>query len=360
MNSNDDFIAQLEDYLETFDGLTPLPGRVRDAIRAELPSVRQVQPRPDPLRVFTMLSNASAGARSGLAAAAVVAAVVLGAAYLNNNRSAGVVGTVPTATPASTIAPSPAPASTPTSAPSATADLPALRDGTHVACSATDTEKNCLEPGTYQLTGGPGLWPVTVTVDVPAGWFEWDAGAGWDAVLAGEANVDSGWGVMFYTVGDVTRDPCDSTKGSIPAAQVDTPQRLAAAMAAWRTFKASTPQAITVDGHRGLKFQLTSTANRFCGDTGSAGHSSSGASVDVYPMITSTGAPGTQYVVTVEIVDTGNGLLVIRATDFPQTSPFELSGGLPNNPTRHAADQVKLHAILASIRLVAPQPSTSQ
>ena len=64
-------------------------------------------------------------------------------------------------------------------------------------------------------------------------------------------------------------------------------------------------------------------------------------------------APGTY-----EIVDTGHGLLVIRTTDFPQTSPNELSSGVAADPTRHAADQVALHAILDSIRLSNPAASS--
>jgi hypothetical protein len=71
--------------------------------------------------------------------------------------------------------------------------------------------------------------------------------------------------------------------------------------------------------------------------------------MDVYPMIGPTRAPAT-----FEIVDTGHGLLVIRMTDFPQTSPNELAGGLAMDPTRHAADQVELHAILDSVRLTSP------
>ena len=71
---------------------------------------------------------------------------------------------------------------------------------------------------------------------MPAGWFEWQAMRGYDGVLVdgGAANRNnSGWGVMFTTVGNVFRDPCDSTKGFIPAAQIDTPQKLAATMAVW-------------------------------------------------------------------------------------------------------------------------------
>ena len=98
MSNNDPFIGQLEDYLEDFDGVTPLPDRVRDAIRAELPSARQVRPQPGLRRMFTMLSFTSAGVRVGLAAAAVVA-VVLGAAFLYSNRKVEGVGAPAPPTP---------------------------------------------------------------------------------------------------------------------------------------------------------------------------------------------------------------------------------------------------------------------
>jgi hypothetical protein len=355
MSNDDRFIGQLEDYLEAFDGITPLPDRVRNAIRAELPSARQVRPRPGPERVLTMLSNASAGVRLGLAAAAIVAAVVLGAAFLNNNRS-GDVGAPPTPAPTATTAPTTAP--TPTPAPSVAAQPLTLSQAPAVACDATDPGKSCGAPGTYQLNNwpGPSTWPVMVTVDEPAGWFNWEAGPGWDALLVADAQgTGSGWGVMFYTVGDVAVDPCDSTKGWIPAAQVDTPVKLATAMAAWPRFTATSPQPITIDGHGGVEFQLTSTAKSSCADTASAGHSTSGASVDVYPTVNQNGMHDPS---TVEIVDTGDGLLVIRATDFPQTSPAEVEGGQSPNPTAHADDLADLHAILDSIRLTVPSSSS--
>jgi hypothetical protein len=356
MSDNDRFIGVLEDYLDAFDGETPLPDRVRDAVRAELPSARQVQPRPGPLRVFTMLSTASAGARAGLAAATIVAAVVLGAAVLNNDRSPGIVGAVPTSTPTATSAPSPAPTNAATPAPSAALPI-MLGNAPTAACGAIDpTVSGCLAAGTYRLTGGPDEWPVVVRFDVPAGWFEWQAETGFDGVLVDSGpNGGSGWGVMFTTVGDVARDPCDGTKGVIPAAQADTPQELAAAMAAWPGFTATAPQPITVDGHDGLRLQLTLAARNTCTNNPSAWLTSAGSGVDLYPMISSGAtAPGTY-----EIVDTGHGLLVIRTTDFPQTSPEELAGRLAANPTRHAADQAALHAILDSIRLGEWSPGPS-
>ena len=350
MTHDNDFIGQLEDYLHEFDGVTPLPGRVRDAIRAELPSVRQAQHRPAPRRLLTMLSTASAGARLGLAAAVVVVAVVLGAAVLNNGQNRSFVGDTPTPTPSPTPAPSATLAPSPTAAPSGPALIPPLDQVQYVACNAADTGKNCLPAGTYQLSG-PSSWPIQVTVDLPAGWFEWSGGSGWDAVLVTDpdgsgASAGSGWGAMFYTVGDVARDPCDQTKGWTPGSQLDTPQKLAAAMGAWPQFKTTTPQAISVDGHSGLKFRLTSTAKSSCGG-GSAGHTTVGTLVDVYPTV--GGDPSTVW-----IVDTGSGLLVIRATEDPRTSPAEVGGGRSPDPTFHAGDLAALHAILDSIRIHTP------
>jgi hypothetical protein len=60
---------------------------------------------------------------------------------------------------------------------------------------------------------------------------------------------------------------------------------------------------------------------------------------------------------TIEIVDAGHGLLVIRVMDFAQTSPAELSAGVAMNPTRRKGDHADLHAILDSIRIT-PQASS--
>jgi hypothetical protein len=351
MTHSDDFIGQLEDYLHEFDGTTPLPDHVRDAVHAELPRTRQVH-RPGPLREFKMLSNSSSGARLGLVAAAFVVAAVLGAAILNNSRSSEVGGTTPP-TPTPVVSPSVGPAATPGVA----EEVTTLEAGTYVPCDATDTGKACLKPGTYQLTGGLDVWPATVTADVPAGWFEWEGGTGWDAVLvnggADENYAGSGWGVMFTTVGDVRRDPCDGSKGMIAAAQVDTPEKLAAAIAAWPNFTETAPQAVTVDGHSGLEFTLSRTTETGCG-SGTSWTTASNATVDAYPF-----ADGKKYRTIVRIVDTERGLLVIRANDFPDASPFELQGGLAQSATRHAADLPELQAILDSVRIVDPAPSPS-
>jgi hypothetical protein len=43
--TRDDFIGQLESYLDEFEGMTPLPDAVRNAVRADLPTTRQMKRR---------------------------------------------------------------------------------------------------------------------------------------------------------------------------------------------------------------------------------------------------------------------------------------------------------------------------
>jgi hypothetical protein len=73
-----------------------------------------------------------------------------------------------------------------------------------------------------------------------------------------------------------------------------------------------------------------------------------GGTVNAYPMV---GATGKARAGTFRIVDVNGTLLVIRTTDFPDTSPNELAQGVPDDPARHEADQVAMHQILDSIRI---------
>src|SRR5215204_648611 len=97
MRENDEFIGRVEDYLVEFDGDTPLPGRVLDAIHAELPRTRQAKAGPGFMRMPPMLSTVSSRAPLGIAAAAVVVVVVLGAVFINRDKGQSGVGEVPAA-----------------------------------------------------------------------------------------------------------------------------------------------------------------------------------------------------------------------------------------------------------------------
>ena len=346
MNRDDEFIAQVEDYLETFEGVVPLPDRVRDAVRADLPRTRQVRPGRAPERILDMISRSSPAARWGAVAAIVAAAVALGAVFAGNARNMPAVGAAPGG-----------PAATPVASPSATAGadgLALLNTANHVPCTPDATDPMCIEPGTYRLS--IDAWPSQVAVDVPAGWFEWLAGSDFDGLLVDgglDAPDGSGWGVVFTTVRNVWKDPCDESKGTLDAAETATVDGLVAAIQAWPGFRVTAPEAIDVDGLPGQVVEVS-----FTGDLAGCPNpviwtTSLGMLVDGYPMA-ATGADG--HAGTFRIVDVGGTLLVIRTTDFPQTSPHEAAQGVAPDPDRHAADQVELQQILDSITIGPPQP----
>jgi hypothetical protein len=103
---DDDFIGQLEGYLDDFEGMTPLPERVRNAIRAHLPMTQQVGSLPGAVRYLIMNMSMLRRARYALVAAAVVAAAVLGTTLLDRNSGAPAISTatpLPVATPGEVI-----------------------------------------------------------------------------------------------------------------------------------------------------------------------------------------------------------------------------------------------------------------
>ena len=338
MTHSDDFIGTLEDYLNVFDGATPLPERVSDGVHAALPRTRQVHARPGPLRTFPMLPNVTA--RSGLAAAALIVAVVgLGAVVLSNNRNEAVGGPAPVASP------------TPTSTPAASASpLVLLHNAPLETCPETDGE--CLVPGRYAFGAG---WPGAMSVAVPAGWFDYHPGGGSAGFLVdrSDAGGGSGWGILMSKVGTVSRDPCDPEAGAYSAALVDTPGQLAAAMADWPGFEVSAPETITIGGRTGVQVEISSTLKYADCPTSVLWTTPNGTSMDAYPMISDVDVDG-GYPAEYRIVDVDGSLIAIMTPGLTQTSPFEEQQGIARNPERHAADAVEMQAILDSIQTSSP------
>ena len=342
MTHNDDFIGTLEDYLETFDGATPLPERVSDSVHAALPRTRQVHHRPGPLRAFTMLPDVSP--RLGLAAAAlVVAAVGLGAVVLNNNSSNGIGAPTPVTNESHTPAPSPTAQA-----------LNSLDNAPREACS--DVMPDCIEPGTYTLGSG---WPSTISFTVPAGWYSPDPAPGIESLLVDrspDAPGSSGWGVWFFMVDTVSHDPCDPDAGLFPAADFETAEELAAAITSWPGFDVTPPEAITIDGLSGIRVRVTSTKGAEECPASVLWMTTNGAQktqVPAYPMINDAGV---RYPADFRIFEINGTFVAIRTMGLVQTSPFEESIGVARDPDRHADDQVELNAILDSIR-IEPAPT---
>jgi len=142
-----------------------------------------------------MLSTLPSRAPLGIAAAAVVIAVVLGAVFINRDNNQSGVGGVPAASP------------TPESSQSL-ATL--LAEAPGAPCPGITDEPMCLEPGLYQV-GGIDVWPAIITIDVPENWWYYANGTGSTGVLVQTDDVTngSGWGVLFNTVSSLANDPCD-------------------------------------------------------------------------------------------------------------------------------------------------------
>ena len=280
-----------------------------------------------------MLSTISSRAPLGIAAAVIVA-VVLGALFISRDNGQSGVGGVP-ATPA----PSESPATL-------------LENAMAASCPGITDELSCLEPGTYQL-GDTDLWPAIVTFDVPENWWYYENATGSAGVLVQTEDTanGSGWGVLFNTVGEVLRDPCDRTAGTFAADEVDTASEFAAAMAAWPGFEATAPAPIMDAAYPGVAITLMSAPRHEVCPGGLLFTTASSASIDAYPMVNEQNRPhATEF----RIFETEDGLLVVLAMNFPEPSPFEEDNGVQFDPERHVEHQVEMDAILDSIRLKDP------
>jgi hypothetical protein len=219
MTREDDFIAQLEGYLDEYEGLTPLPDAVRDAVRAELPTTKQIGPVAGLLRNWNMTMQIPPAARYGLVAAAIVAAVLLGATFFGRD-----VGDPPDPTP------SPTPTAT-----------PRLLAG------------ELLDPGTYWLVG-EGL---NATLTVPAGWGNLD-GRG---VTKGDIGAQTFTVVMFWPFPtdfeEVYADPCRWKTSIIEPPVGPTVDDLANALAAQAMRGDAIPTDVTIDGYQGKLVEMS-------------------------------------------------------------------------------------------------------
>ena len=340
MRENDAFIGQVEDYLVEFDGDTPLPGHVADAIHAELPRTRQAKAGPGFMRMPPMLSTISSRAPLGIAAAVIILAIVVGATFMNSSDDQPAVG---------------APAASASTGPAASPEVRMLVNANKVSCPGITGMVFCLDPGMYQL-GSTELWPAVVTLDVPENWWYYEGGPGYSAVLVQteDAVNASGWGVTFSTVGSVSNDPCDTAAGTFEA-DAHTPAQLFDVIDGWPGFEASEPEPIS-NGYDGVRFILTSTKTTADCPDAVMWTSASSYAIPAYPMVD---AQDRRHETEFRIFDVDGEPLVVMATNFPETSPFEEDYGIRFDPERHVVHQVEMDAILDSIELKDPQGGAS-
>jgi hypothetical protein len=162
-----------------------------------------------------------------------------------------------------------------------------------------------------------------------------------------DAKGGSGWGIVFSSVGLVSRDPCDSTKGTFPPGSTSSVDGLIAAMRSWPGFQVGAPRSITLGGASGKQVAITSTETSATCPAPVIWQTPQGTAFNGYPMV---GAKPKGYAGQFLILDVDGGLLVLRTTDFPQTTATELGQGVASDAKRHSEDQRTLHAILDSLR----------
>lgn len=169
--------------------------------------------------------------RFGVAAAAVVLAVVLGINFLSGPN----LGGDPEATP------TPSAAATPSALPPG-ADQP-------------------LSAGTYSLGDG---FPVGITFEVPEGWESCSAGQLDQGVCRPSTDTEPGSGVGFLIVDNVVADPCGPGNELLDPPVGPSVDDLVAAISSLEGFEATAPMDINVDGFDGKQFTLTSPAEATC------------------------------------------------------------------------------------------------
>lgn len=279
-----------------------------------------------------MLSTNSTRAPLGIAAAMIIFAIVVGATFMNRSNDQHAVG---------------APAASPSTGPAASPELQTLVNAPTASCPGITDRPACLEPGTYQL-GSTALWPAIVTLEVPENWWYYEGGTGHAGVLVQteDALNGSGWGVVFNTVGSVAVDPCDTTAGMFNT-DVHTPRDLYEVINGWPGFDASEPEPIS-SGYDGVKFTLTSRKTTAECPASVMWTTANSSVVDAYPLVN---VQDRSHEVEFRVFDFDGELLVVMATNFPETSPFEEENGIPFDPERHVEHQVEMDAILDSIEL---------
>lgn len=224
MTREEEFIGQLEAYLDEYEGMTPLPGSTRDAVRAELPTTRQIGPVTGLMRDTYMNSSMDSPARWGLVAAVVIGAVIIGGAlFFGDGVNVGGPPD-PTQPPSEAAGPSP----------TGPTDFAAVTPGR-------------LEPGDYAFTHIEG---IQVVFTVTAGW---EKNPPDDVVWS----IDDEKATMSaLTIYNLYNDPCQPELGLQAPPVGPTANDLATALGSVPGLEVSAPTSITTtDGVSGLRLR---------------------------------------------------------------------------------------------------------
>jgi hypothetical protein len=290
MTENDfDRTAQL--WLE--DGPTVMSDRALQAALDEIHVTRQRRAWWPARRSFQM----SPSFRLAIGAAAVLAVAFIAINLLPGRTS---VGNQPTAVPPSAAPPSVAPS---TASPAALTPIPLPLFPEVLVASAK---------GTY-LAGDPFQIPMTVTM--PAGW-QGNVGGPYAAYF--DKATGQSPGIAFTISQTFYSDPCKG-EGLLDPQPGPTVDDLAATLAALPGLNATTPTAVTVDGHPAKQLTLTAP------DSIAACSLTDGALVLWQLPLGATFTLEAAQQRSLWIVDVDGQRLVISADRFPSTTPEDLA-----------------------------------
>lgn len=228
----------------------------------------------------------------GVAAAAVVVALVIGA-QLFGSAGTGGVGAGPAATPESS--PSPTPASDP--------------DGT-------------LAPGTYVMHPLPAPDDsLAVTFTVADGW---EAAFGQALLPSGEPGYapPGGMAILFEAVESLNGDPCAWSGTDDDVTVGPTVDDLVEALSAQTAYEVSDPVDVTIGGYSGTRVDIAAPTEPFAGQTSDAPECDEGN----YRLWSTTAGDQGVYVQgpadrwQTNILDVDGTRLVIVTRSFPGTS----------------------------------------
>ncbi len=271
MTRDSDLIGQVEDYLDAFEGFTPLPDATRHAIRARLHSTSQRPAWWPGWRFLEMNSSV----RMALAGAAVVVVAILGIQLLGPE---GGIGGPSETTP--TVDPTPSP------------------------------EAEAM------VIGEGFLAHAEVTTPRPDGWTL-------EANFANKDGTDpDGMGYSAWTTDAVYRDPCRWHGGVIELSSDPTVDEIVAALVVQTGRDPSTPKDVVLGGRPATRLELVTPA----------GLDISTCDSGQYKAWTDTSDPSggnwnhqSGQLDVIYVVDVEGGPVVIDAWYNPSTSPADLS-----------------------------------
>ena len=216
-----------------------------DAERLLLRALDEVDATPQrrswwPARRFLDMGSYT---KAAIGAVAAVLVVLVGVQLLPRTDGSG---GEPTNTPttASTHTPSPTEPVTPSPGPS-----PAPFSSTPAT--------GLLTPGSIVLDGS---FPLAITFDVPAGWSREDGteGASYVGVHKVRGDLAPAW-ASWTIIDNVYPDPCQSAAGPADPPTGPTVDDLITALRGLTGFESTVPTDITIDGHAGKRFAVSTT-----------------------------------------------------------------------------------------------------